>query len=132
MKRGIAIVCIDAFSKNVLLLHRKLHWEGWEFVKGSCQPNETAEQTGMREVKEETGFVPTTLHPLRRPFSFTTDGEERTYECFLGVTNETAPTLSVEHDEFRWVPFPEAKRLLTHPNELPVLEAAESFMKKYL
>ncbi|WPL79508.1 NUDIX hydrolase [Bordetella hinzii] len=56
------------FDSNGLVLLRepKSHFDGyvWTFPKGRTDPGETAEQTALREVKEETGVDATIVSLL--------------------------------------------------------------------
>ena len=57
-KKGIFIVVykISKGKRGYLLLKRKLHWKGWEFVKGGMNPGETEEEAVKREILEETNL----------------------------------------------------------------------------
>ena len=41
--------------KEFLLMLRKKHWVGYEFVKGGIEKNETPEKAMIRELEEEAG-----------------------------------------------------------------------------
>lgn len=129
---GVAVVLIDSFSKRTLLLHRALHWSGWEYVKGGIEAGETAETAAHREVKEETGIRLSELHPLPTDLTFRNGEEERSFQVFLGVAAEQEVTLGLEHDDARWMTLAEAKTLLAFPDQIPPLEAAETLIKKLL
>lgn len=92
------------------------HYEHlWQGVAGKIEKDETAVQTIVRELKEETGKIPRRL--------FTTDHVASFYESrrdlihmvpIFGIEVEREEvTLSEEHSEYKWVPFEEALKLLT-------------------
>jgi len=54
MRTMVAAVVFDKRGR-FLVLKRKLHWHGWEFVKGHVE-KETARQAVLRELREETGI----------------------------------------------------------------------------
>lgn len=59
IRGGIAaIVLIKEKGKiKFLLLKRKQHWKGWEWVKGGSKRRESLIQTLKREIKEETRTI---------------------------------------------------------------------------
>jgi len=54
-RKGIFCVLYHGKKPEFLLLHRKLHWTGWEFCKGKKEKGETVLETAEREIREETG-----------------------------------------------------------------------------
>ena len=102
----------------------------WALPKGTPNPGETTEQTALREVREETGLEVSLERPLQSItywFIRAADGVRchKTVHFYLmspvgGAVDQHYP----EFDEVRWVPAQEALRLLTHPNEVKVVEQA--------
>lgn len=129
---GVAVILVDAFSKRILLLHRTLNWTGWEYVKGHLNHGEELEDAARRETEEETGLTVSSLHRLNAPLIFNDGMGDRDYTTFLGVANSLEVTPSLEHDDARWVPVSEARTLLTFPDQLPPLEAAETLINTLL
>lgn len=86
----------------------------WQGVAGKIERDESAHQTVIRELKEETGLLPKRM--------FTADHVSRFYESHsdrlnlvpvFGIEVESDEVqLSVEHIEFRWVDVEEALKLL--------------------
>ena len=114
-----AFVC-RKFGKSceylVLKRHSRLYDETWQMVSGKVEKGETAWQTALREIKEETGIMPVRL--------FSADCVEVFYEhnqncvnvipVFLAFAPEDCDVAlnPEEHSEFRWVPFNEAMDIL--------------------
>jgi 8-oxo-dGTP diphosphatase len=103
---------------SVLLVHRP-KYDDWSFPKGKLEEGESWEEGAVREVEEETGLhcalgelVGSTSYPVLqgpkevRYYRMTCDGEA----C---AQNEV--------DEVRWVPFAEARDLLTHERDRALL-----------
>jgi 8-oxo-dGTP pyrophosphatase MutT (NUDIX family) len=58
MKKACGGVVIDTAGRVLLRQPTGLHkTRVWTFAKGKAEPGETAEQTALREVREETGVV---------------------------------------------------------------------------
>src|SRR5581483_11057599 len=94
----------------------------WIFPKGHIEPGESAAETAVRELQEETGIAGEVIRPIgTSTFKSGRDEVEVTYFLvrFLG----TAP--SVESREIRWTDFAEAKILVTFPDASRLLDAAE-------
>ncbi|MBI3956378.1 MAG: NUDIX domain-containing protein [Candidatus Kerfeldbacteria bacterium] len=127
--RGVTVIIYDPQSKRLLLLHRVLHWSGWEFVKGHVAANEAPADAARRETAEETGLTLTTLNILPAPLTFRAADGVRTYQSFLGTAEQGTVTVGPEHDGFRWVPLDEARTLLTPAHHIP-LEAARPIINQ--
>ncbi|MEI7962151.1 MAG: NUDIX hydrolase, partial [archaeon] len=50
----VGLVVFD--GEKFLLLHRVLHWKGWEFPKGGVITGESSADALKRELLEETGI----------------------------------------------------------------------------
>lgn len=96
----------------------------WEFPGGKVEPNETHEETIVREIKEE---LKTTIEPLKyigvsnheytdleKPFSITMYA----YECKL-IEGELELT---EHTEKKWVKVEDLKNINFAAADLPIVE----------
>ena len=120
---------------EVLLLKRTQTLIGeWCQVAGSIEEGETAWQTALRELDEETGLQPNAL--------YSADTCEQFYEAdrdaitiapvFVAFVDRTATvTLNHEHSEYRWVSFEEAKEMVAFGGQRRVLSWIEDeFVKR--
>lgn len=100
----------------------------WTLPKGTPNPGETAEQTALREVEEETGLQVRILEPVPSiHYDFVQGGThiDKTVHYFLMAP--VGGDLSRHDHEFervRWVPFDEAPGLLTFPTERDLVASA--------
>ena len=60
MTLGTRVMVIDGDS---VLLIRHTYVPGWSFPGGGVEPGESAEESAVREVREETGYQP--LGPMK-------------------------------------------------------------------
>ena len=92
----------------------------WDFPKGLLDDGEAPQQAAQRELAEETGLQelewPWGKHYVETPPYGSKHKVARYYlalvargEVFLPVSEELGRP---EHDEFRWVPYVAARRLL--------------------
>jgi len=120
---------------EVLLLRRTQSLAGeWCQVAGSIEEGETAWQTALRELEEETGLQPIAL--------YSADTCEQFYEAdrdsitiapvFVGFIDSAAKvTLNHEHSEYRWVGFDEAAEMVAFGGQRRVLRWIEDeFVKR--
>src|SRR5579859_5032811 len=79
----------------------------WYTVAGRMEAGETAVQTALRELREETALKPLELYCLDRVGSFYVPSEDTLWHsvifCVL-VAADAPVRLNAEHDSFRWVP----------------------------
>lgn len=102
----------------------------WDFVKGKVEPGETEEETVRRETAEETGirdlrlspgFRESILYHYRRPNGVTV---RKTVTYFAGETETERVVISHEHSRFVWLPLDKALEKVTFENARRVLRAA--------
>lgn len=113
---GVVVARRDNDGWRLLILRA---YRNWDFPKGRMEPGETPLDAAIRETGEEAGISDLAFHwgedsietlPYRR-------GKVARY--YLAETRQACITLPVspelgrpEHDEWRWVRFDEAGRLL--------------------
>lgn len=79
----------------------------WETVHGRLEPGETPVQAALRELREETGFVPDRLYNVSRVEQFWLHTMEAVavapvFAAFVAPGAE--PVLGPEHDQHAWHP----------------------------
>jgi len=139
-RKGIFIVVYRKENGRIfyLVMHRKLHWKGWEFPKGGIEKGETKEKTLARELKEEAGFFPEKIiefnvngkYRYTKKFSDRRDYTGQTYSLFaVEVKGEKASLDKKEHDDYKWLDFEKSIKLLTWEDQKKCLEIVNMFLK---
>lgn len=101
----------------------------WALPKGTPEPGETREQTALREVAEETGLEVTLLDALGEVrYQFTdrdgTTVDKTVYYFLMSSTGGHVDAHDHEHELVEWCDIHEAQRLLTHRNQIHILDRA--------
>lgn len=87
----------------------------WQMVSGKIKENETAFNTALREIEEETGLVPEKFWVAPTVNSFY--APDKDYICLLPVfaakvNYDSKIKISKEHIEYKWLSPEEVKNLL--------------------
>jgi dATP pyrophosphohydrolase len=132
----IATKSKDSDEYSFLLLKRsdnvKVYPSIWQVITGTVESGETAIQTVIREVKEETGLNPMKMWivPYISMFFDYKNNEVNAVPVFGILTNcEDIVRLSEEHQSFKWVSFDECLKILPIPQQA---EALKVFKEKIL
>lgn len=113
--------CVEGYvfagrPRRYLLLKRSAAKGGfWQSVSGRCEARDRSFLDAVeREVREETGFQPLQTIDLDWSINFTLPGERlwRLHAFAVEVTAPQPPRLSVEHTDFRWLPYDRACSLM--------------------
>jgi 8-oxo-dGTP diphosphatase len=102
---------IDAVGRSVLVLRRfetDREFPGqWCFPGGQARPGESADETAVREAREETGLTVQQLESMGRRESVGATGLRYQIECFLteSWTGSLHAFPTTEHAAAAWVPF---------------------------
>jgi bis(5'-nucleosidyl)-tetraphosphatase len=139
---GIVLFHMDVGERRYLLVRSALTRRPiWEFPKGGVEAGETDPEAAERELREEAGLKVGDYEVLdgfreEERYVFTQGkGEARTLivkrvAYFLAESRTSDVTISHEAEDFRWVTYDEALRLLRFPGKRNVLERADAFLGK--
>lgn len=101
----------------------------WQMVTGKIKAEESAYQTALREIHEETGLVPAQLWVAPTINSFYEAKDE--YICLLPVFAARIETdqvkLSTEHTEYQWVDKNTAQKLLAWEGQRKAVQIIEDY-----
>ena len=108
---------------EVACIHRP-HYDDWSLAKGKVDPGESLVATAVREIKEETGYdvrlgklLGKTIYPVKNT--------TKVVYYWTGEVTGGQFSANSEVDEIRWLPFAEAKELVSYDLDRRVLEKAE-------
>jgi 8-oxo-dGTP pyrophosphatase MutT (NUDIX family) len=110
--------------------------------KGLVDPGEKPEQTALREVREETGLVATTvtkLGDIKYVYVRSWGDGERVFKIvsfFLlrylsGEIDDVVPAMRVEVKRASWIPLDEAPRRLAYRGERDMVKRAQQYLKSH-
>lgn len=132
---GAIIYRMEGRPKYLLLHYGSGHWD---FVKGHVEGKETAQETMLREAKEESGLTDLRIIPgfnEKISYFFKRDGHAIAKDViFLLAETKAAERdvkLSFEHSEYEWLPFDEAVKKVTYSNSKNVLKKADRFLAEF-
>jgi 8-oxo-dGTP pyrophosphatase MutT (NUDIX family) len=126
---GVVVVRRESQNWRILVLRA---YRNWDFPKGLIEPGETPFAAAVRETREETGIEDLAFrwgedHRETEPYA-----RNKVARYYLAETKHERLTLPVspelgrpEHDEYRWVDFAEARRLMP-PRLQPILRWVRS------
>jgi 8-oxo-dGTP pyrophosphatase MutT (NUDIX family) len=106
----------------------------WSLPKGHIELGETAEQTAIREVAEETGIQGSVLAALGRiDYWFVTDGRrvhKTVHHYLMRCSGGQLSDEDVEVAEVAWVPLRELPSRLAYADERKLAEVADELIDK--
>ncbi|TNC50770.1 NUDIX domain-containing protein [Rubellimicrobium rubrum] len=129
--RAVSVVALrrKAGRNEVLLLRRTGSLRGeWCQIAGGIENGETAWQTALREMREETGLVPQALYSadICEQFYEADQNSISLLPVFLAmVAADQLVALNHEHSEFRWLEFDAAVALVPFSGQRSVLRHIE-------
>lgn len=112
----------------------------WQGVTGGLKEGEDVVQAAMRELYEETGFVPSALEKVDYTYSFPIQDEwkkmyppgaeeivEHVFVAFIG--DDVEPTLSHEHQTWEWCSEDQALVRLKYPGNIEALRRCTALLE---
>jgi len=126
-KVGAVIYALKEGVPYFLILHRVLHWRGWELHKGTIEGGESFKETLKREILEETGLKRfRIIRPLHIHFYFN-KRKNMIVEVFLvraSMKNRIILSKNTkrEHDGYLWADREIALKKLTWPNARKIIK----------
>ncbi|MGH3966620.1 MAG: NUDIX hydrolase, partial [Mycobacterium sp.] len=106
----------------------------WSLPKGHIELGETAEQTAIREVAEETGIRGSVLAALGSiDYWFVTDGRrvhKTVHHYLMRCSGGELSDEDLEVAEVAWVPLPELPARLAYADERRLAEVADELIDK--
>lgn len=122
---GIEIVLVGHVRENI-----------WTLPKGTPAPDETREQTALREVREETGLDARIVGEVGAiEYTFSRRGMrfvKQVFHYLMIATGGDVTQHDHEYDEARWFSFNEALAALTYNNEIEIMRQAAPMIERYL
>jgi 8-oxo-dGTP pyrophosphatase MutT (NUDIX family) len=109
----------------------------WALPKGTPEPGESITETALREVREETGLqvrIGERLGTVR--YQFTDRGgaviDKTVHHYLFEPVGGDLGAHDGEHEVVQWLDIHEAERLLTHRNQLHILDRAAECIEKHV
>lgn len=105
----------------------------WCYIGGSIEEGETAWQSALREIKEETGITKVSLYISNKFDQFYSPNENYIYiaPVFVGYVDDAQSVqLNYEHSDYKWLSFNEAIELVDLPGNDEVLTFIEKHFVK--
>ncbi|MCS7242749.1 MAG: NUDIX domain-containing protein [Candidatus Caldatribacterium sp.] len=128
------VVVRKANASFEVLLIRKRNASFWTLPKGHLEKGEKEEEAAIREIREETGYVPR-LGPKLGEISYTYERDNRVFEehvlfYLAEAEKEEARVAEGEVAEVRWFPLAKALSLLFYENEQHILSLAQEYLSR--
>ncbi|MDF0529422.1 NUDIX domain-containing protein [Tsukamurella sp. 8F] len=105
----------------------------WSLPKGHIEVGETAEQTAIREIEEETGLTGSVLAPIGKiDYWFAAEGRrvhKTVHHFLLSWTSGELSADDYEVSEVAWVPLAELPTRLTYSDERKLIAAAQTVIE---
>ncbi len=129
-----AIIFYRENSKILFLLLKYPNY--WGFPKGESEKNESEIETAKREIKEETGLDVNFIFGFRHEheYSYYLKGKLITKKAilFLAESKTKDVKISWEHEDYKWLDYENALKLLTYEKDKEALKKAYEYLKNVL
>jgi dATP pyrophosphohydrolase len=121
-------------TKKFLMLKRAgnatLHPGIWQTITATSEENETTKETLHRELEEETGLKNARVFIVPRVNCYYMEPLDAISlsPVFLAEVESVDIKISEEHDDFRWVSFDEAVKLIHWEDQVESLKVIEGYI----
>ena len=114
----------DDGPPRIVVVHRP-RYDDWSLPKGKCDEGESDAECALREVEEETGYACRLGGELPSTEYHDNKGRPKTvrYWAMEPIDGDGMFTPNAEIDEIRWLPIPDAVKLLSYDRDRPVVLA---------
>ena len=129
-EKSCGIIVFDDNNRVLMVKHKEGHYG---FPKGHVEPNETEEETALREVKEETNCDVTIIPGFREENKYSPkENVDKTVVFFVGRPTSFDIKNQVSETDFAgFVSLKESYNLLKDFQDVvDILEKAERFIEK--
>jgi 8-oxo-dGTP pyrophosphatase MutT (NUDIX family) len=130
---GVVVVRRENANWRLLVLRA---YRNWDFPKGMLEPDETPLEAAIRETAEEASITDLVFRWGEAFCETAPYGQGKVARYYLAETRQEHITLPIspelghpEHDEWRWVSFDEAGKLLP-PRLHPILAWAGKLLQE--
>lgn len=121
------IILVANERHEIAMLHQSyLSLEHRTFVAGFIKPGESAEETAIREVREELGLE---VERLEYAGTYWFGARDQLMHGFVGFVRKSDFKLSVEVDDAEWIPYKDAPAEMFPPRNG---NSQQPIYKKYL
>lgn len=117
----------DRSEPEFAVIHRP-HYDDWSLAKGKVDPGENLPVTAVREIEEETGYQ-VRLGKLLGKVTYPVGRRTKVVYYWVAHVEGGEFKPNKEVDEIRWLPYEEAKKLLTYDLDADVLKKARKRLK---
>lgn len=126
---GAIVFRIIGGEKRFLLIKNKRS-SNWGFPKGHIEDGETDEDTARREVLEETGIRIKLIDGFKSKSEYTIQGRiEKAVLIYIATTTDTQTIIQPEEiEDYIWLNYENAHKMLNYENDRAILEKANSYM----
>ncbi|MFB0918210.1 MAG: bis(5'-nucleosyl)-tetraphosphatase [Clostridiaceae bacterium] len=129
-EKSCGAVLLNDKNEYLVLKHFGGHWD---FPKGHVEPGETETETALREVFEETGLNAELIPGFREVISYNIRGKvDKDVVFFIGRIKADSGKVELqlsEVSEFKFLPYEEARKLITFDTNRSILDKADAFLK---
>jgi 8-oxo-dGTP diphosphatase len=106
---------------EIAVIHRPAY-DDWTLPKGKVEPDETAEDCALREVREETGFKCELVRPLGCTAYVDRRGRDKVACYWVMEVRSGRFRPGIEVDKLVWLPIAQAVKRLTYGRDKTLVQ----------